>query len=80
MAVNRVSVLKRCRSLGLDPIYLGIDKKSTRQLNRTQTFFCLHVLTVLWIFYQFLSKSDPGRGICIFSEQELYLLPFQATS
>lgn len=35
MAVNRVPVLKRCRSLGLDPIYLGIDKKSTRQLNRS---------------------------------------------
>jgi len=30
MAVNRVPVLKRCRSLGLDPIYLGIDKKSKR--------------------------------------------------
>jgi len=30
MAVNRVPVLKRCRSLGLDPVYLGIDKKSTR--------------------------------------------------
>ena len=35
MAVNRVPVLKRCRSLGLDPIYLGIDKKSTRQLKRS---------------------------------------------
>lgn len=34
MAVNRVPVLKRCRSLSLDPIYLGIDKKSTRQLKR----------------------------------------------
>ena len=34
MAVNRVPVLKRCRSLGLDPVYLGIDKKSKRQLNR----------------------------------------------
>lgn len=34
MAVNRVPVLKRCRSLALDPIYLGIDKKSTRQLKR----------------------------------------------
>ena len=34
MAVNRVPVLKRCSSLGLDPIYLGIDKKSTRQLKR----------------------------------------------
>ena len=34
MAVNRVPVLKRCRSLDLDPIYLGIDKKSTRQLRR----------------------------------------------
>ena len=34
MAVNRVPVLKRCRSLGMDPIYLGIDKKSTRELRR----------------------------------------------
>ncbi len=34
MAVNRVPVLKRCRSLGLDPVYLGIDKKSRRQLKR----------------------------------------------
>ena len=34
MAVNRVPVLKRCRSLGLEPAYLGIDKKSTRQLRR----------------------------------------------
>ncbi|MGI6106550.1 MAG: 30S ribosomal protein S4 [Lachnospiraceae bacterium] len=30
MAVNRVPVLKRCRSLDLDPTYLGYDKKSTR--------------------------------------------------
>lgn len=34
MAVNRVPVLKRCRSLDLDPVYLGIDKKSKRQLKR----------------------------------------------
>ena len=34
MAINRVPVLKRCRSLGMDPVYLGIDKKSNRQLKR----------------------------------------------
>ena len=34
MAVDRVPVLKRCRSLDLDPVYLGIDKKSTRKLTR----------------------------------------------
>ena len=34
MAVDRVPVLKRCRSLDLDPIYLGIDKKSNRQSKR----------------------------------------------
>ena len=34
MAVNKVPVLKRCRSLDLDPVYLGIDKKSRRKLNR----------------------------------------------
>lgn len=31
MAVNRTPVLKRCRSLDLDPLYLGIDKKSRRK-------------------------------------------------
>ena len=35
MAVDRTPVLKRCRSLGMDPVYLGIDKKSTRQLKRS---------------------------------------------
>ena len=30
MAVNRTPVLKRCRSLGLEPMYLGYDKKSNR--------------------------------------------------
>ena len=34
MAVNRVPVLKRCRSLGLDPTYIGIDKKSKRESKR----------------------------------------------
>ena len=30
MAVNRTPVLKRCRALGLEPMYLGYDKKSNR--------------------------------------------------
>ena len=30
MARDMSPVLKRCRSLGLDPVYLGIDKKSNR--------------------------------------------------
>ena len=30
MAVNRVPVLKRCRSLDMEASYLGIDKKSNR--------------------------------------------------
>ena len=34
MAINRVPVLKRCRSLDLDPVYLGIDKKSNRKSRR----------------------------------------------
>ncbi len=34
MAVNKVPVLKRCRSLGLEPSYLGYDKKSNRTLAR----------------------------------------------
>ncbi len=35
MAVNRVPVLKRCRSLGLEPAYLGYSKESKRQLIRS---------------------------------------------
>ncbi|HKM22947.1 MAG TPA: 30S ribosomal protein S4 [Lachnospiraceae bacterium] len=34
MAVNRVPVLKRCRALGLEPMFLGVDKKSKRNLQR----------------------------------------------
>ena len=34
MAVNKVPVLKRCRSLGLEPAYLGYDKKSNRTCAR----------------------------------------------
>ena len=35
MAVNRVPVLKRCRSLGIEPTVLGYDKQSKRQLKRS---------------------------------------------
>lgn len=35
MAIDRTPVLKRCRSLGLDPIHMGIDKKSNRKLVRS---------------------------------------------
>ena len=34
MAVNRVPVLKRCRSLDLDPVFLGYGKKSKRKSQR----------------------------------------------
>lgn len=34
MAVDKTPVLKRCRSLDLDPVYLGYDKKSKRTLIR----------------------------------------------
>lgn len=33
MARDMSPVLKRCRSLGLDPIYMGLDKKSKRKTN-----------------------------------------------
>ena len=35
MAVNRTPVLKRCRSMELDPTFLGYDKKSKRAPHRT---------------------------------------------
>ena len=34
MAVDKTPVLKRCRSLDLDPTFLGYDKKSKRPLTR----------------------------------------------
>ena len=34
MAVDRTPVLKRCRALDIDPIVMGINKKSNRQLKR----------------------------------------------
>ena len=35
MAVNKTPILKRCRSLGLEPTFLGVDKKSKRKLIRS---------------------------------------------
>jgi len=35
MAVNKVPVLKRCRALGLEPYYLGVEKKSSRNVRQT---------------------------------------------
>ena len=32
MAIDRTPVLKRCRALGIDPIVMGIDKKSNRSV------------------------------------------------
>ena len=34
MAVDRTPILKRCRSLGMEPMYLGVNKKSNRKLTR----------------------------------------------
>ena len=34
MAIDRTPILKRCRSLDLDPTFLGVDKKSKRKLTR----------------------------------------------
>ena len=35
MAIDRTPVLKRCRSLDMDPVYLGVNKKSNRKLFRS---------------------------------------------
>ena len=48
MAVNRVPVLKRCRSLGLDPVYIGIDKKSNRELKRANRKMSEYGLQLRW--------------------------------
>ena len=34
MAVDKTPILKRCRSLDMDPIVLGVNKKSKRKLTR----------------------------------------------
>ena len=39
MAVDRSPVLKKCRSLGIDPVLLGYSKKSKKnpKINRKKT-------------------------------------------
>ena len=75
MAVNRVPVLKRCRSLGMDPVYLGIDKKSNRQLkrsNRKMSEYGLQlrekqkakfIYGVLEPFLNYFKKADQMSGM-----------------
>ena len=63
MAVNRVPVLKRCRSLGLEPSYLGYDKKSRRELKRgnKKTKFIYGVLEKP--FHNYYEKADRMKGM-----------------
>ena len=66
MAVNRVPVLKRCRSLGLEPSYLGYDKKSNRtnglQLREKQKAkFIYGVLEKP--FRNYYEKADRMKGM-----------------
>ena len=72
MAVNRVPVLKRCRSLGLDPIYLGIDKKSNRNLNRSSRKMSEYGLQ-LRDYYQKAQKKPgmTGENLMIILETRL---------
>ena len=41
MARDMTPVLKRCRSLDLDPVYLGIDKKSKRNARANMDSSCV---------------------------------------
>ena len=46
MAIDRTPVLKRCRSLDMDPVYLGVNKKSNRKLVRSSrkiSEYCLQL-------------------------------------
>ena len=38
MARDMTPVLKRCRSLGIDPTFLGLDKKSNRNARASMVF------------------------------------------
>ena len=62
MAREMVPVLKRCRSLGLDPLYLGVDKKSNRQSirgNRKKSEYGnqLRKLNSSMVFWKNLSET-----------------------
>lgn len=37
MAIDRVPVVKRCRSLGLEPAYIGSDKKASNRTTKKNT-------------------------------------------
>ena len=66
MAVNRVPVLKRCRSLGMDPIYLGIDKKSNRQSKRANkkiSEYGLQLRVLEKPFHNYYEKADRMKGM-----------------
>ena len=76
MAVNKVPVLKRCRSLGLEPSYLGYDKKSNRELKRANKKMSEYALQLRekqkakFIygvlekpFYNYYEKADMMKGM-----------------
>ena len=61
MAVNRTPVLKRCRSLDLDPLYLGIDKKSRRKAKNAGRKFIYGVLEKP--FRNYYKKAEKQKGM-----------------
>ena len=75
MAVNKVPVLKRCRSLGLEPSYLGYDKKSNRELKRANKKMSEYGLQlrekqkakfiygVLEPFHNYYERADQMKGM-----------------
>ena len=80
MAVNRVPVLKRCRSLGLEPSYLGYDKKSNRQLvraNRKVSEYGLEKPFRNYYKKADLMKGQTGENLMVLLERRLDNIVFR---
>ena len=64
MAVDKTPILKRCRSLGMDPVYLGVDKKSKRHPQNSRRKVSEYGL-------QLRAKQQAKRYYCI-QESQFY--------
>ena len=61
MAVNRVPVLKRCRSLGMDPIYLGMSEYGLQLREKQKAKFIYGVLEKP--FRNYFAKAQKMNGM-----------------
>ena len=76
MAVDRTPILKRCRSLDMDPVVLGVNKKSRRKLTRANRKVSEYGLQLRILFDPYTTRKICCSNIRIPTTLQLFFHKF----